>query len=189
MRILANACSSCFVLLGVYAWITANYLLNTIRSTTPSNTPNYAVLDLGGASTQIVFQPTFNESSGSTLEDGEHKYRLDFSGQEHILYQHSYLGYGLMHARKSVHRLVDFMHWPGVDKENEVANPCLARGTKRTVEIEDQHDQQPDESTPRNVTMVGADVGSFEACNRIVELVMAKNACVAGRSCVNHCPM
>ena len=131
------------------------------------------MLDLGGASTQIVFKPTFTES-GSTLEDGEHKYRLDFGGREHTLYQHSYLGYGLMHARRSVHRLVDFMHWPGVDAEHEVANPCLARGTKREVEIEDQRD----ETGTRKVTMVGADVGSFEACNRVVELVMAKNACV-----------
>jgi len=27
----------------------------------------------------------------------------------HVLYQHSYMGYGLMRARKHVHQLVDFM--------------------------------------------------------------------------------
>jgi guanosine-diphosphatase len=47
---------------GVYAWITANYLLGTIKADTPKDTPTYAVLDLGGASTQIVFEPMFSSS-------------------------------------------------------------------------------------------------------------------------------
>jgi len=36
------------------------------------------------------------------------KYDLQFGGRSHVLYQHS-LGYGLMRARRHVHRLVDFM--------------------------------------------------------------------------------
>ncbi|KAF9439642.1 nucleoside phosphatase GDA1/CD39, partial [Macrolepiota fuliginosa MF-IS2] len=74
---------------SVYAWITANYLLNTICANTPRDTPTYAVLDLGGASTQIVFEPVF--TSDARLEEGEHKYDLVFGGKKHILYQHSYL--------------------------------------------------------------------------------------------------
>ena len=93
---------------GVYAWITANYLLGTIKASTPPDTPTCAVLDLGGASTQIVFEPVF-ASSDMRLEEGEHKYDLQFGGRSHVLYQHSYLGYGLMRARRHVHRLVDFM--------------------------------------------------------------------------------
>lgn len=159
---------------GVFAWITANYLLNTIRADTPANTPTYAALDLGGASTQIVFEPVFDSTRpDSTLEEGEHKYELKFGGKTHVLYQHSYLGYGLMRARKSVHQLVEFMtsvqHRNGED--GSVANPCLAQGTKRIVEVEDERTQ-----VKTNVTMVGADVGSFEGCNRVVELVMAKDA-------------
>lgn len=155
---------------GVYAWITANYLLNTIRDDTPANTPTYAVLDLGGASTQIVFKPVFNSTKPeSTLEDGEHKYDLTFGGKTHVLYQHSYLGYGLMRARTSVHRLVDFVstfqHGPD---DGTVPNPCLAKGTYRIIEL----DGEPKRSVP----MSGSDVGSFEACNRIMELVMAKDA-------------
>ena len=55
---------------GVYAWITVNYLMNTIRGDSPKGSPSYAVLDLGGASTQIVFEPTFSKESAA-LEDGE----------------------------------------------------------------------------------------------------------------------
>ncbi|CAL1712323.1 unnamed protein product [Somion occarium] len=141
---------------GVYAWITANYLLNTIRPDTPEGTKPYGVLDLGGASTQIVFTPTFDMSKpDSTLEEGEHKYDLKFAGKDHLLYQHSYLGYGLMKARESVHR-----------------------GTIREVTIEDAI-----RGDSRNVTMVGEDIGGFESCNRVIELVMAKDAICEVKPC------
>ncbi|KAF8483036.1 nucleoside phosphatase GDA1/CD39 [Gautieria morchelliformis] len=152
---------------GVYAWITANYLLDTLRATTPGPGPSYAVLDLGGASTQIAFEP-----AGAATDAGAHAHRVVFGGRTHVLYQHSYLGYGLMHARKRVHRLVEFMYEArggegGGEEEGEVANPCLARDTARTVELEDPL---------RTVRMVGADVGGLAACRRVVELVLAKDA-------------
>jgi guanosine-diphosphatase len=161
---------------GVYAWITANYLLNTIRADTPKNTPTYAVLDLGGGSTQIVFEPMF-ASEGGRLEEGEHKYDLTFGGKTRILYQHSYLGYGLMSARRHVHQLVDFMaslRLNPSDKEtgnNFIGNPCLAKGTQRVVEIDLEQT-----GVSRNVSMSGDDIGSFQACDRIVQLVLAKDA-------------
>ena len=163
---------------GVYAWITANYLLGTIKADTPKDTPTYAVLDLGGASTQIVFEPMF--SSDTTLEPGEHKYDLKFGGRAHVLYQHSYLGYGLMRARKHVHSLVDFMAsiraTPPSNKETTlgvVGNPCLAQGMQRVVEVSDKKTD-----VKRNVTMDGDEIGSFEACDRVIQLVLAKDAYV-----------
>jgi guanosine-diphosphatase len=176
---------------GVYAWITANYLLNTIRhdTTTTSSSSSYAVLDLGGASTQIVFEPSFSKPD-SSLAEGEHKYDLAFAGKTYVLYQHSYLGYGLMRARQSVHRLVEFMDSlrgsggsgnggssPGggaVSVEGfgqVIGNPCLAKGTRRVVDVEDERT-----GDKRKVVMAGEDIGSFEACNRVIELVLAKDA-------------
>jgi guanosine-diphosphatase len=156
---------------GIYAWITANYLLNTIRADAPANTPPYAVLDLGGASTQIVFVPKFTKPD-SSLVDGEHKYDLKFGGKTHVLYQHSYLGYGLMRARTSVHRLVDFMASLRTNTKAgaPIGNPCLAKGTERVVEVTDSS------GVKKNVTMIGEDIGGFEACNRVMQLVMAKDA-------------
>lgn len=168
---------------GVYAWITANYLLDTIRATTAAGTSTYAVLDLGGGSTQIVFEPTFT-SDDTTLLDGEHKYELQFGGHTHVLYQHSYLGYGLMSARRSIHRLVEFM-WTishatehGDSSHAVIGNPCLAKGTERVVEIEVGRNGEL-----RNVNMDGADIGGFEACKRVVELVMAKDAVCQVKPC------
>ena len=65
-----------------------------------------AVLDLGGASTQIVFEPEFEDKS--TLQPGDHVYDLKFAEQPHVLYQHSYLGFGLMQARRAANNLVGF---------------------------------------------------------------------------------
>lgn len=134
-------------------------------------------MDLGGASTQIVFEPTFPADSQQNLVEGEHKYLLKFGGKEFTLYQHSYLGYGLMRARRSVHNLVAFtwsfgrgeVEWESLSESMEVPNPCLTRGSSRRVELD------PPGRTPVNVTMHGA-MGGYEACNRVVELVMAKDA-------------
>ncbi|THH04946.1 hypothetical protein EW145_g5152 [Phellinidium pouzarii] len=169
---------------GVYAWITANYLLNTIRADSPYGVHSYAVLDLGGGSTQIVFEPDFSQDSA--MEEGDHKYELQFGGKTRTLYQHSYLGYGLMVARSNVHRLVEFMTTFNVDPSanqtmpmSEISNPCLWKGSSRTVEIQAT---APGEVN-HNVTMAGNDVGSFEACNRIIELVMAKDAVCQVKPC------
>ncbi|KAJ7506866.1 nucleoside phosphatase GDA1/CD39, partial [Mycena galericulata] len=164
---------------GVFAWVTANYLLKTVRADTPPDTPTFAVLDLGGASTQIVFEP----ARGAPLHEGEHKYDLEFGGKKRVLYQHSYLGYGLMRARTSVHRLVDFMSTlherpaPPAGAEALVSNACLARGTRRTIELAESG------GAMREVAMDGGDVGGFDACARLVALVLAKDAVCAVRPC------
>jgi guanosine-diphosphatase len=152
---------------GVYAWITANYLLDNF-----SKGDTLAVLDLGGASTQIVFEPTFADKESKMVE-GEHKYELKFGGKKYELYQHSYLGYGLMRARMSVHKLVNFLTSIRAKegKGNIVGNPCLARGTQRVVSVTDDST-----GAVSNVTMSGEDIGGFESCNRVIELVMAKDA-------------
>jgi len=63
------------------------------------------VLDLGGASTQIVFEPSFAKPDSSLVE-GEHKYGVGLWRTHACVVPASYMGYGLMRARKHVHQLV-----------------------------------------------------------------------------------
>jgi len=161
---------------GVFAWVTANYLMDTIRADSPKTAVPYAVLDLGGASTQIVFEPVFPSAMpDAALQEGVHRYELSFGGKKHVLYQHSYLGFGLMRARKRIHRLVNFLaSFSSNVNGTELANPCLARGTKREVVVETSSGSDPE---TKNVTMVGEDlISGFEACRHVMNLVMAKDA-------------
>ncbi|EDR00489.1 uncharacterized protein LACBIDRAFT_334093 [Laccaria bicolor S238N-H82] len=49
------------------------------------DTPTYAILNLGGASKQIVFEPVFTSSDTMQIE-GEHNYDLQFGGRSYVLY-------------------------------------------------------------------------------------------------------
>lgn len=127
---------------GVFAWITTNYLLGKIGG--PDQTPTAAIFDLGGGSTQIVFQPTFKGSpSGGMppkMEEGDHKYSLKFGGREFELYQHSHLGYGLMSARKALHESVlDHMHKQNPESRawlsKPIPNHCITPGVQKKIEV------------------------------------------------------
>ncbi|KAG8424573.1 Guanosine-diphosphatase [Metarhizium acridum] len=128
---------------GVYAWITTNYLLGKIGG--PDKSETAAVFDLGGGSTQIVFQPTFKAAKAGgmpeKLAEGDHKFSLDFGGQKFELYQHSHLGYGLMEARNAIHRLlVNDMKKSKVDdttwQTKPIVHPCITPGRTREIEVE-----------------------------------------------------
>lgn len=80
---------------GTYAWITVNFLLNRLSNPKAS----VAVLDLGGGSTQIAFTPSSDETLQASSEKIVEK---KIYGQNQQLYTHSYLGYGLMSARKAL---------------------------------------------------------------------------------------
>lgn len=174
---------------GVFAWITVNYLLNRIatdQDATPGSNPRTAaVMDLGGASTQIVFEPVY-ASPTQGMHPGEHVYELsNFGGRKYTLYQNSYLGYGLMEARKSINSLSYFtyalshpdMVRTGVlptdsvhGADVRVPSPCFAEGQSKQVSV--HVTGTPDD---RNVTMFGT-AGGYEACKRLVEVMMDKDA-------------
>lgn len=133
-------------------------------------------MDLGGASTQIVFEPTF--LGNGRMHEGDNSYQLRFSDSHHVLYQHSHLGYGLMQARRSTHNLAAFAHvwsgrgsveWDQLTESNRIPTPCLVKGLSKRVTLD------PPGFNSVNVTMLGTG-GGFEACKRVVDVTMAKDA-------------
>lgn len=166
---------------GVYAWITTNYLLGKIGG--PDKTPTAAVFDLGGGSTQIVFQPTFKDAPEGgmpeTLAEGDHKYELAFGGREFELYQHSHLGYGLMSARKAVHKVVvDAMHESHPTDpswlKRPVYNPCIAPGFSREVTVTLPEKHALGESV--TVNMTGPSTPAPAQCRGLAEKILVKEA-------------
>ncbi|KAF1814908.1 GDA1/CD39 family protein [Eremomyces bilateralis CBS 781.70] len=160
---------------GVFAWITVNYLLGRIGG--PAKHSTAAVFDLGGGSTQIVFEPTFNVSD--TLPEGDHKYSLNFGGHEYLLYQHSYLGYGLMAARGNIHQaVISSVHAKNGEDHTWLAspiiNPCIAPGMEEIVEVALDFEQPYGEK--KNVTMKGPHAGAPAQCRAIAEATLEKEA-------------
>lgn len=125
---------------GIYAWITTNYLLGNIG--TDEKIATSAVFDLGGGSTQIVFEPTFPPNE--KMIDGEYHYDLNFGGHDYSLYQFSHLGYGLMQGRNKINSvLIENAIKKGKiirgdnAKTHELSTPCLPPNvTAKKVSVE-----------------------------------------------------
>lgn len=173
---------------GVYAWITTNYLLGKIGG--PDKTPTAAVFDLGGGSTQIVFQPTFPKAPAGgmpeTLQEGDHRYSLTFGGREFTLYQHSYLGYGLMSAREQLYQVAvasAAANQPSTTDtswlKEPLINPCLAPGTSKMVDVtldSSMTSVQSSSGQTASINMTGPATGSPAQCRALAEKMLQKEA-------------
>lgn len=167
---------------GVYAWITTNYLLGKIGG--PDETPTAAVFDLGGGSTQIVFQPTFEKSPAGGmpqhLADGDHKYDLQFGGRQFELYQHSHLGYGLMAGRDAIHKAVVEAKLALSPKDlswlrHPISNPCIGPGMERDVKLSFAADHPLGSDV--TVKMAGpTEISAPAQCRGLAEKILRKEA-------------
>lgn len=172
---------------GVYAWITANYLLGNIGS--KEKTPTAAVFDLGGGSTQIVFEPEI-ANSGKMIE-GDHKYEFSFGDRDFVLYQYSHLGYGLMQGRNKVNALVvkssndeSLQKFLSKDLAKEASgsarllNPCLAPGAELNDVLVDAGDLEF-----YKVNFKGPAEASGAQCRQLAEKVLNMDTECTSNSC------
>ena len=80
---------------GLFAWYTVNFLLQKLHKINES----IATLDLGGGSTQITFS-TYNIDT--LIRSHQYIVQRYIEGEQEFIYTHSYLGLGLMSARRSI---------------------------------------------------------------------------------------
>ncbi|KAL1954483.1 hypothetical protein VTO42DRAFT_1125 [Malbranchea cinnamomea] len=167
---------------GVYAWITTNYLLGKIGSA--EHSPTAAIFDLGGGSTQIVFEPNFSGNGKAGLPEnwpaGNHTYELSFGGRDFSLYQHSHLGYGLMAARAAIHRaIVEAKHKSSPNDQSwlskPLTNPCIGPGMSIDVNVTLSNEHPLGSEVV--VRMVGPEGPSSAAqCRGLAEKILRKHA-------------
>lgn len=130
---------------GLLAWMTVMFLQK--QSTTP------IVLELGGGSAQIVFQVDFLPKEKALWKTF---YSKEFvAGKDHILYRNSYLGYGLMEARK--HLLSKHV----VSESGIISHNCLPHGSKVSIKT----------SASEQTTIHGSSTG-WEACQESIRQVL-----------------
>lgn len=105
---------------GVYAWLAINHAKGAFDNPDDhqhgDGHTTYGVLDMGGALTQIVFQPNSTE----TDHHRQDLFKLDLVNQDstprnYDLYAHLFLGFGMYQALDKYEQLMD-------------SNPCYPKG-------------------------------------------------------------
>lgn len=165
---------------GVFAWITVNYLTRHLSdSPIPPNSNERdhprtsAVLDLGGASTQIVFEPATSSLDALPKEDFDALYTLPYGARQYKLFETSYLGYGLMEARRRTklalhsHPLMEIRPLDSLapSADGSLYHPCLADNHSEQFLI-DAHGQ--------TVTLRGHAAG-YASCGDLVRTLFPKH--------------
>lgn len=104
---------------GLLGWLAVNYLMNEFR---PSER-TYGFLDMGGASTQIAFEPPMQSSIQQNLFEVP-LHRLDSSVDTHRVFVTTFLGFGTNAARtRYLYALTERL---GLHPTYE--DPCLPKG-------------------------------------------------------------
>lgn len=171
---------------GVFAWITTNFLLGNI-----GNGGNLgktaAIFDLGGGSTQIVFEPLLEDNR---FVENEYKYNLNFGEKEQYeLYQYSHLGYGLNEGRNKIYsNIIENSVANGVitrlslmqeDSKIKLENPCLPPSTTLSnvkVKLED--------GTSVVVTFKNSNKQeTFLECRAVTEQILKKDSACTTQPC------
>ncbi|XP_053817793.1 ectonucleoside triphosphate diphosphohydrolase 8-like isoform X6 [Vidua chalybeata] len=153
---------------GSFGWITVNYLLETLVKFSfaekwehPQDTEVLGALDLGGASTQITFQP------GVPVEDRNTSVFFQLYGTNYSLYSHSYLCYGQSQALKM---LLAALHQ--ASSSAQISHPCYPQGYQENITVAELYDspcvRAPSSASPGLVLMVMG-TGDPAACGTAVQ--------------------
>ncbi|CBZ32136.1 nucleoside phosphatase, putative [Leishmania donovani] len=110
---------------GPMAWLTVNYLLGVFSRGTKATASTVAVIDLGGGSTQIVFEPGESAFHGMRTDL---RYSATLGSRSVSAYQHSYEGYGLHAATKEL-----LFHIQGKSQEKPGGGTTTSTATTTTT--------------------------------------------------------
>ncbi|NWR95713.1 ENTP8 diphosphohydrolase, partial [Furnarius figulus] len=166
---------------GSFGWITVNYLLETLVKFSfaekwehPRDTEVLGALDLGGASTQITFQP------GVPVEDRNTSVFFRLYGTNYSLYSHSYLCYGQTQALKM---LLAALHQSSPTAQ--ISHPCYPSGYQENVTVAELYDSPcvhaPSTASPALVlTVMGT--GDPAGCRSAIQKLF-NFSCRAQRPC------
>lgn len=112
---------------GLYGWFTVNFLLSQFENIEKLD-QSFISLDLGGGSTQVTFAPQSYEVKG--LEGRKHFIHDVNVLQKPIkVYSHSYLGLGLMAARKAIILASSSQSETDTEEVKQVKTVCMAGKT------------------------------------------------------------
>ncbi|KAF9261420.1 hypothetical protein L218DRAFT_869979 [Marasmius fiardii PR-910] len=159
---------------GLFGWIAVNYLMDGFSSSSANRT-TYGFLDMGGASTQIAFEPssTYQEDKSNLINI---RLRL-LGGKEihHRVFVATWLGYGTNQAREryvgvAINEFEESRH--GEEDNDVVPDPCLPKHLELTETP--VHSGSVSDHAKKNHRLIGT--GSFEQCLQKTSSLLNKNA-------------
>lgn len=166
---------------GLYGWLAANYLLGGF-DTTPNDDDRasqdtYGFLDMGGASTQIVFAPNATESAEHWDDLKLVRLRnVDGTTNEYKVFSTSFLGFGAHVARERfVEALTDRY---STDDTGVLPDPCMPEGLRTTLD----GDLVTGDTLPGEILLEGT--GDFEECLRQTFPLLRKDALCEDSPCL-----
>ena len=139
---------------AILAWYTVNFLAGKLNQ----NQETAVTLEMGGGSVQVVAQ-TEKKGTAEYYETFKH------AGRKFDLYRHSYLGYGLMEARKRIvqHFVENHDHSAGF--------PCYPVGQKVVFASENG-----------DTELVGNE-GGWQECKKVIEGILDTDAVCLQEPC------
>lgn len=156
---------------GLFGWIAVNYLMDQFTKVDDDQT-TYGFLDMGGASTQIAFEPSAEEREKTK---GLTDVQLRLIGGEEIHHQvfvTTWLGYGTNQARERyVGRTISLFE-EGRDQHDFIPDPCLPKDL--VLSESSVYPGHEDAHSRREHKLIGT--GSFERCLNQVAPLLNKDA-------------
>jgi golgi apyrase len=153
---------------GLFGWIAVNYLMDGFgRADTDRTT--YGFLDMGGASTQIAFEPSVATQGSSDGLFPISLRLLDGEEIQHRVFVTSWLGYGTNQARERYFRQLIKTQQDNTPDPGVLIDPCLPKDLKMTEAL--LHDAG---TSSKLHTLIGS--GSFAECLANTEPLLNKAA-------------
>lgn len=163
---------------GIYGWTAVNYLLGGFTEEEVNVIPHdesqsvqstLGFLDMGGASTQIAFEPTQEQSRLHANDLTPVRLRL-LNGKEvdHQVFSSTWLGYGTEQARLRYTEHLVSNTTPTAD--HLIMDPCLPKGLQRA------------EGGPGKPALVGS--GSWKKCLELTEPLLNIDAPCTDEPCL-----
>ncbi|KAJ3756925.1 nucleoside-diphosphatase [Lentinula raphanica] len=156
---------------GLFGWIAVNYLMDGFANQQGHTT--YGFLDMGGASTQIAFEPGKDHELDSNRMIDVRLRLLDGEEIHHKVFVTTWLGYGTNQARERyVGMTIEAFENTRTGEADVVPDPCLPKNLELTetpafVGYASDHVQETHH-------MKGT--GSFEQCMKQTSTLLNKNA-------------
>ncbi|XP_029467436.1 ectonucleoside triphosphate diphosphohydrolase 8 isoform X2 [Rhinatrema bivittatum] len=168
---------------GSLGWVTVNYLLNTLIEYSfagewihPNSDQILGAMDLGGASTQITFQPSVS------IEDKNTEMFFRLYGNDYTIYTHSYLCYGQDQALKML--LANLIEESKLS--SSISYSCYPKGYQENISLASIYNS-PCVSAPtsynltQNITLNG--IGNPAECKNAISKLFNFSACGSNKTC------